>query len=243
MLGTGYLFIRDYAVLFEGEGSLRVGKNISLGSVSFNGKGYLLTNPEIAYVNVDLPALGGAAYEVNNSGYGYCGAMLPGLITEASGGFYVPAEPQVAFSILPALTTYATGISVGIGEHDSEFSPLQGKAWESTDGGELSATLPALKSIGSVDFSPGEVQFFNRMSLINTYSPVQEHIFLFNSAGVFVDSYSASREMIAWMINSMTISVEYTVIGSFIAQFSNPMVANFEVFAAIDGTPALDDTA
>jgi len=238
------LNIIDYAVLFSNSVELTVHESESM---TFNCEVGLYANSTSDYVRASLPALAGFVRESAGT-YGAVYAELPAMTAMIEEGAYVPPALQYAFGILPPLTAF---ISIGTESPvsvDATLPALQGRAYESAYG-EVYATLPSMQGFAFEDPNPGEAWCVSVMYALDGAVAPMQHIVFLNANGQVVDTYSATRTLIATVIEQIQASGTFTVLGTYVASMTASLSASTNQLATIGRvvgettvySPSLDD--
>ena len=215
------LDIIDYAVLFNNEVDLTI---LESESMTFSCEVGLYANSTSDYVYATLPCLAGFARE-SSGAYGSVYAELPAMTAAIEEGAYVPPALQYVFAILPPLTAFCLIGTESPVSVDAILPTLQGRAYESAYG-EVYATLPSMQGFAFEDPNPGEAWCVSVVyALDGVYAPIQHIVFL-NANGQIIDTYSATRTLVATVLEQIQASGTFSVLGTYVASMTSSLSAS-----------------
>ena len=239
MIGHGTLTIRDYEVLMSGVGSLTL-SNLQAASVTMSGVGEMVATASSNYGYALFPALSGFGGDITS--YGAGDAMFPALQSYAEGGLYVPVLTNYGFASFPKMVSSGILGTISYLDGDALFPALMTKGGEG-EYGEGAAEFPALVSSGIYDATPFEAKLYNFCYILDAVVARSDYIVVFNSLGSIVDTIEGNKEYIESLIESMTSTGTFTVIGDFIASLNASLATSDDFLATIGTKAALDETA
>jgi hypothetical protein len=202
-------------------------------TVAFNGaklKGhaylYIDTSVRTGHIRGFLPPL--TALFADSSFSGAINSTLPpmqGRLAEE----YVPARRQTIDLTLPPLSFSGFMSRSRSGSIDGAIPPVMMKGG-TFPYGEISGTLAPLQAIFYEDPMPGWGFLFSSVAAVAPLDGQVDYVFVFNSAGTVIDTYSVSRELAAAVLEGLEASGSFEVIGSFSVEFLNNI--GYNEFAA-----------
>lgn len=159
---------------------------------------------------------------------------------------YVPPRRQTIDLTLPPLSFYGFMSRSRGGSINATLPPVQMKGG-TFDYGEILVEIPPVQGFAYEDPIPGMGFLFSSGLAQGSLSGIMDHVFIFNSTGQLVDSYSGSREMMEALVETLQAQGELSAVGSFTVNFSseieyNDSVSGVRVKGGVD-LPGVDQDA
>jgi len=236
--GTGLLQAGTCKAFLEGTGSLTYQQTTAICS----GAGTLYAKSSSDYIRANFPAFGCQMFETVD-GYGAIDATFPALTAYLEELAFVPATPEFIFAMLPALVCSMTTTTIGRGEVNADFPSLIGRMFEEAEYGELSVIFSSRWGMMFEGPPVGTKYLLEEIYVLDASKTVVEHIIFINNTGTIVDTITATRIAIANILEQLTVSDSYTVVGTFTAVLSEDIVAINTTIAGQGTTAILDKTA
>lgn len=142
---------------------------------------------------------------------------------------YVPARRQTIDLTLPPLSFSGFMSRSRSGSIGGTIPPVMMKGG-AFPYGEISGTLAPLRAIFYEDQMPGWGFLFSSVAAAAPLDGHVDYVFVFNSAGTVIDTYSVSRELVEAVLEGLEASGSFDVIGSFSVEFLNNI--GYNEFAA-----------
>lgn len=189
------------------------------------------TPSAFCYGRASLPALGSLGGEASAlKGYGVGSASIASLRSSGEGGFYIPPEPVTGWANLRPL--YSSGlIRTSVGATGSANLPAIKAKGGDVHYGEGAASLPAIRAFGAEGPPKHTAYLVSQMFTISAAGSFKDHIVVLNSSGQIVDTITCTRIAIAEILDSMTASGDFTLIGEFLVSMEDGMT----LFHSLDG--------
>ena len=216
MLGKGYLHIYDFDVLFKGYGSLQVGLPEQLASVIFTGTGVLYTNGTTDYIRAYFPGMAGQLFETVD-GYGGVSGTFPPMAVALEEYAFVPSGLEYIFALFPSMVCSMTTTDIDPGEINATFPSLVGRIYEEEEYGEISATFPSQYGLLFEGGPPQEAWLLETILCLDAARGDIEHIIFIDETGTITNTVSASRILIAAIIEQVTASDSASLLATFYA--------------------------
>jgi len=238
MSGTGLLQGGTCKAFLEGIGSLTYQKT----TATCSGVGTLYARSSSDYIRANFPAFGCQMFETVD-GYGAINMTFPALTAYFEEFAFAPATPEFIFAMFPALVCSMTTTTIGRGEINADFPALVARIFEEAEYGELSATFPVRWGMMFEGPPTGTKYLIERVYALDASKTIVEHIVFINNVGTIVDTISATRIAIASILEQITASDSYTVIGTFTAPLSETVSTIDTMVAGLGTSAILDQTS
>lgn len=213
MIGEGFLFIYDFAVFFEGEGTLSVGQSTA-NLVTFTGIGELSIESSSNYGFALIPAIVSQGQEsADFPGWG--DAMIPPIFSSGTGGFYTPPDPEYGVAFIPAIQSFGYMNEPG-GQGSAYIPSLVSQGVEGPYGSGV-ASIPTIQSFGWDDFGPQEAPIISIVYAFSGAGAKVDMIVFINERGEITDTISGSRIQLESILASINATGSIVSIGSFLA--------------------------
>ena len=224
LCGAAKLNVFNADAYLRGEATMTVAFN----GAKLKGHSYLYedTSTRTGRIRGFLPPLTALFADSSFSG-AISGALPPMQVRLAEE--YVPARRQTIDLTLPPLSFSGFMSRSRSGSIEGTIPPVMMKGG-SFPYGEISGTLAPLQAIFYEDPMPGWGFLFSSVAAIAPLDGQVDYVFVFNSAGTVIDTYSVSRELAATVLEGLEASGSFDVIGSFSVDFLNNI--GYNEFAA-----------
>ena len=239
MQGRGTLTFANYAIRFSGTSSLQLGSS-GVAKIAFSGNGYLAISGSSNYGRATFPELVARGYEVEDVAIGYGSAEFPALVASGEESAYVAPTIQYGFAMFPQLLASGHMIASASGECTVNFPEMVAAGGEGYYG-YGSAEFPELMASGSYDFMPGTAPLFTTILSLSGAVPETQHLVVLDNNLQVVDTISASREVIESILESISASDSYSVLGSFIVPVSEVGVFGVDYAPGVGDKQATPD--
>ena len=241
--GAGLLQGGTCKAFLEGAGSLIYQQTAAICS----GSGTLYAKSSSDYIRANFPSFGCQMFETVD-GYGAINVTFPAFTAYLEELAFVPATPEFIFALFPAFVCSMTTTTIGRGSINTNLPALVGRIFEEEEYGELSATFPVGWGMMFEGPPVGTKYLLETVYALDASKTVYEHIVFINNVGTIVDTITATRIAIASIIEQITASDSYTVIGTFTAPLMETATIVDTMIAGVmqaDGSEAaiLDKTA
>lgn len=241
MQGTSSLVFDASLMGFRGTGSLTIG--LSDPTLQFSAEGSLSAEADAyEFGEPSIPALESHGGDYQFFNYGIGDPSIPALYSEGVGGVFVPATLETGNASIKALYSHGLITTTIPGDGDTSIPSLQSYGGD-RNYGFGSATLLSFVTQADQGLVDTLAPIYSMGYIVSGTEGAVDHILFLNSSGTIVDTITATREVIAELLGSLTASDSMSLIGEFAVELNSTIDGQGYAIATITGQPTLNTVA